>query len=107
MGPSPEELHRPVGPETFLGTIPEVEGKAGETFTERSWVSVDFVYDWFRCTPLTVVTTPSSTTLQLRETAISNPPGIQTFATLFLLPMTIMGLSALSPEHGGSSFRPP
>lgn len=83
-----------------------MEEEAGGTFTERSWASADYVYDLFGRTPL-VVTTPSSATPSLRETAVVDSPGVQTFATLVPLPPTVIGPLALSPELGGSSSRPP
>lgn len=56
--------------------------------------------------PTCVVTTPSSAAPLLRETAIADPLGVQTFMTLVPLPSTVVGPPALSPELGGSSSRP-
>lgn len=96
MGPATKELQRPVELEISLGTIPEVEREAGDTFTKRSWASIDFVYDQFGRTLPVVVTTPSSVAPPSRETVVVNPPGVQTFATLVPLPPTVWPSSPVS-----------
>ncbi|KAM7511225.1 hypothetical protein LguiB_010100 [Lonicera macranthoides] len=51
--------------------------------------------------------TLSSGVPPLRATAIVDPLGVRTYATLTPLPSTAMGPPARSPSLGGSSFRPP
>lgn len=107
MGPSTEGLQRPTGPEVSLGVVPEVEGEVSGLFSERCWATANFVFDEFGLTPHDAVASPSSVVPSLREMAIADPPGVQTFATLVLLPSATMGPLGLSSELGGSSSRPP
>lgn len=107
VGLTNEGLQRPVSPKIPLGTILEMNDEAGGDFTERSWVSANFVYDGFGRTPPVVITTPSSADPLLRETAIADLLGVQTVATLGPLPLTVMCPPALSPELDGFASRPP
>ncbi|KAM7480752.1 hypothetical protein LguiB_005335 [Lonicera macranthoides] len=78
-------------------------------FFERSWEPEDFGadYEQFGQTPPAAVATPFSGVPPLRETAISDPPGVRTYAILTPLPPTVMGPSTRSPGVGVSSFWPP
>ncbi|KAM7477694.1 hypothetical protein LguiA_025907 [Lonicera macranthoides] len=74
-----------------------------------SWEPEDFRadYEQFGRTPPAAAATPSSGVPPLRETAIVDPPGVRTNATLTMLPPTVMGPPARSPGVGVSSSRPP
>ncbi|KAM7507356.1 hypothetical protein LguiA_017809 [Lonicera macranthoides] len=105
-----EGFEFPTGPSVSPGGLfaaaEAAEGRAG--FSERSWEPADLGadYDQFGRTPPAAATTPSSGVPHLRATAMVDPPGVRTYATLTPLPTTVMGPPARSPGFGGSSSRP-
>ncbi|KAM7518871.1 hypothetical protein LguiB_017833 [Lonicera macranthoides] len=106
-----EGFESPTGPSVSPGVVfyaAEAAERGGAAFSERSWEPEDFGadYEQFGRTP-PAAATPSSGVLPLRATAIADPLGVRTYATLTLLPSAAMGPPARSPSLGGSSSRPP
>ena len=89
------------------GTVPELAGDIGAAFTSRSWTDADFVFEGYARTSTSGMETSPIGAPSLRETAVVDPPGVQTFATLTPLSLTVMGPPALSPATGTSSSMPP
>ncbi|KAM7470514.1 hypothetical protein LguiA_008697 [Lonicera macranthoides] len=106
-----EGFEFPTGPSVSTGVLfadaEAAEGRAG--LSERSWEPADLGadYEQFGRTPPAAVATPPSGVPPLGATAMVDPPGVRTYATLTPLPTTAMGPPARSPGFGGSSSRPP
>ncbi|KAM7485386.1 hypothetical protein LguiA_001395 [Lonicera macranthoides] len=100
------------GPSVSPGVVfydVEAAERGGADFSDRSWEPEDFGadYEQFGRTPPAAAATPSNGVPPLRATAIADPPGVCTYATLTPLPSIAIGPLARSSSLGGSSSWPP